>query len=63
MTLDDVILELYRLAETRTWDAERTDEALIAAIDGMEQVWMLRQADRKRNAKVNAIRKQPRIWS
>ena len=63
MTLDDVILELYRLAETRTWDAERTDEALIAAIDGMEQIWMLRQADRKRNAKVNAIRKQPRIWS
>ena len=63
MTLDDVILELYRLAETRTWDADRTDEALIAAIDGMEQVWMLRQADRKRNAKVNAIRKQPRIWS
>ena len=63
MTLDDVILELYRLAETRTWDAERTDEALIAAIDGMEQIWMLRQADRKRNAKVNAVRKQPRIWS
>ena len=45
MTLDDVILELYRLAETKEWDGKKSDEALTMAIEGMEQIWSLRQAD------------------
>ena len=63
MTLDDVILELYRLAETKEWDGERSDEALAMAIEGMEQIWSLRQADLRRNARVQVLKKQPRIWS
>jgi len=62
MTLDDVILELYRLAESRTWDGKVTDEALSAAIEGMEQIWELRQSDKRRTAIINANKKQPRIW-
>ncbi len=63
MTLDDVIMELYRLAETKKWDGGRSDEALTMAIEGMEQIWSLRQADLRRNARVQALKKQPRIWS
>jgi hypothetical protein len=63
MTLDEVILELYRLAESRTWDGKVTDEALMAAIEGMEQIWELRQSDKRRTAMINANKKQPRIWS
>jgi hypothetical protein len=63
MTLDEVILELYRLAETKKWDGTSSDEALAAAIEGMEQIWTLRQADLRRSAKVQALKKQPRIWS
>ena len=63
MTLDEFILELYRLAETREWDGKASDEALAAAIEGMEQIWTLRQADMRRNARVQALKKQPRIWS
>ena len=63
MTLDDVILELYRLAETKEWDSKRSDEALTMAIEGMEQIWSLRQADLRRTAKAQALKKQPRIWS
>jgi hypothetical protein len=63
MTLDEVILELYRLAETREWDGKASDEALAAAIEGMEQIWTLRQADMRRTARVQALKKQPRIWS
>jgi len=63
MTLDEVILELYRLAETKKWDGDSSDEALAAAIEGMEQIWTLRQADARRTAKVQALKKQPRIWS
>jgi len=63
MTLDDVILELYRLAETKEWDGERSDEALAMAIEGMEQIWSLRQADMRRNARAQVLKKQPRIWS
>src|SRR5512139_3109810 len=48
MTLDEVILELYRLAETKKWDGGSSDEALAAAIEGMEQIWTLRQADARR---------------
>jgi len=63
MTLDEVILELYRLAETKEWDGKVSDEALSAAIEGMEQIWTLRQADMRRTARVQALKKQPRIWS
>jgi hypothetical protein len=62
MDLDDVILELYRLAETKNWEGKATDEALSAAIEGMEQIWELRQADKRRVAMVNANKKQPRVW-
>ncbi len=62
MTIEDVIMELYRLAETKTWKGKATDEALSSAIEGMEQLWELRQADKRRVAMVNANKKQPRIW-
>jgi hypothetical protein len=62
MTLEDVIMELYRLAETKNWEGKVTDEALSSAIEGMEQIWELRQADKRRVAMVNANKKQPRIW-
>ena len=63
MKLDDVILELYRLAETREWDGAVTDEALASAIEGMEQIWEVHQADRVKSAMVMANKKQPRLWS
>jgi hypothetical protein len=63
MTLDEVILELYRLAETKEWGGKNTDAALAAAIEGMEQIWTLRQADRRRSTKNQSIRRQQRIWS
>jgi hypothetical protein len=63
MTLDEVILELYRLAETKEWDGKASGEALAAAIEGMEQIWTLRQADMRRTARVQGLKKQPRIWS
>lgn len=62
MTLDEVILELYRLAETKKWDKRATDEALAAAIEGMEHIWTLRQSDRRKNASGTGKRQQ-RIWS
>jgi hypothetical protein len=62
MDIEEVILELYRLAETRKLDGKRSDEALSAAIEGMEQIWELRQADKRRTAMVHANKKQPRIW-
>lgn len=62
MTLDEVILELYRLAESRNWDGKASDEALAAAIEGMEQIWQLKQADQRKIAMVNANKKQPRLW-
>lgn len=63
MTLDEVILELYRLAESKKWDGKSSDEALTAAIEGMEQIWTLRQAGIRRSAKDQALKKQPRVWS
>jgi hypothetical protein len=63
MTLDEVILELYRLAETKKWNSAASDEALAVAIEGMEQIWSLRLTDRKKGAKPNGARKQPRLWS
>jgi predicted house-cleaning noncanonical NTP pyrophosphatase (MazG superfamily) len=62
LDLDDVIFELYRLAETREWDGAKTEEALAVAIEGMEQIWELRQADKRKTAMVKANKKQPRIW-
>ena len=62
MDLDEVILELYRLAETRRWDGKVSDEALSSAIEGMEKIWELKQADKRKTAMVNANKKQPRIW-
>ena len=62
MTLHDAILELYRLAESRTWDENATDEALSAAIEGLEKIWELQQADKRRIAMVHASKKQPRTW-
>lgn len=63
MTLDEVILELYRLAETKKWDGKASNEALAAAIEGMEQIWTLRQADMRKTARSQGLKKQPRIWS
>jgi len=51
------------MAETKEWDGKASDEALAAAIEGMEQIWTLRQADMRRTARVQALKKQPRIWS
>ena len=63
MTLDEVILELYRLAETKEWGGQSTDAALASAIEGMEQIWTLRLADRRRSAKNQTPKRQQRIWS
>jgi hypothetical protein len=62
MSLDEVIMELYRLAESKKWDGKVTDEALSAAIEGMEQIWGLRQASERKKAMINANKKQPRVW-
>ena len=63
MTFDEVLDELYRLAETKQWDGKRTDEAIASAIEGMEKIWELQQADKRKSAMVKACRKQPRMWS
>ena len=63
MKLDDVIMELYRLSETREWDGAVSDEAISSAIEGMEQIWEVHQADRMKSAMVLANKKQPRLWS
>ncbi len=63
MNLDEVIMELYRLAETREWQGTKTEEALLVAIEGMEQIWSLRLADKRRSVKTNLSRKQTRVWS
>ena len=62
MTLEEVIMELYRLAETKEWEGKKTDEALSSALEGMEKIWELREADKRRTAMVNANKKQPRVW-
>jgi hypothetical protein len=62
MTIEDVILELYRLAESKNWDGKVTDDALSSAIEGMEKIWELQQSDKRRTAMVNANKKQPRLW-
>lgn len=63
MTLDDVILELYRLAETKEWDGNRTDEAVFVAIEGLEHIWALRQAESRGRAKAGVFRRLPRVFS
>ena len=62
MTIDEVILELYRLAESKEWDGKITDEALSNAIEGMEKIWELKQAEKRRAAMLKANEKQPRLW-
>jgi hypothetical protein len=62
MKLEEIILELYRIAETKKWDGKKTDEALAGAIEGMEKIWELKQADKRKKAMVKANKKQPRIW-
>ena len=62
MSLDDVILELYRLAESKEWREKETDTALLAAIEGMEHLWELKQAELRKQAMKNANKKQPRLW-
>lgn len=62
MKLEEVIFELYRIAETRKWDGTRSDEAIAAAIEGMEKIWEIKQADSRKRAMVKANKKQPRIW-
>ena len=59
MNINEVILELYRLAETRKWRNKATNEALSlsAAIEGMEHIWELRLANKRRNAIANANKK------
>ncbi len=63
MKLEEVIFELYRVAETKEWNGKKTDEALVAAIEGMEKIWALKQLDRRKSAMVKASKKQPRVWS
>ncbi len=62
MKLEEIIFELYRLAETKAWNGKRSDEALTSAIEGMEKIWELQQADKRKSAMVRANKKQPRIW-
>ncbi len=62
MKLEEVIFELYRIAETKKWEGKKTDEAIAAAIEGMEKIWELRQADKRKKAMVKANKKQPRLW-
>jgi hypothetical protein len=63
MNLAEVIMELYRLAETKQWEGKLTDEALSVAIEGMEKILELHQVKERRIAMVNANKKQPRLWS
>lgn len=63
MNLEEVILELYRLAETREWDGARSDEAVLVAIEGLEHIWGLKQEEAKSRARVMAVKKPPRVWS
>jgi len=63
MTLPEVIMELYRLAETKEWGGQKTEEALSLALEGMEHIWELTEADKRRAATINANKKQPRVWS
>ncbi len=62
MRLEEVIFELYRIAETRKWDGKKTDEAISSAIESMEKIWELQQADKRKSAMVKANKKQPRTW-
>jgi len=62
MNIDEVILELYRLAESGTWDGSVTDEALLAAIDGLEHIRELKQEDMRKSAMLQANKKLPRVW-
>ncbi|HUJ19019.1 MAG TPA: hypothetical protein VL197_13640 [Nitrospirota bacterium] len=62
MNLEEIIIELYRISETKKWEGQKSDEALAAAIEGMERIWETRQADLRKNAAARQNRKQPRNW-
>jgi len=62
MNFEQIIIELYRLAETKNWNGKATDEALSAAVEGMEYLWEQKQADKRRNVVSQAYKKPPRIW-
>lgn len=62
MNIDEAILELYRLAESGKRDGTVTDEALQAAIEGLEHIRELKWADMRKNAMLQANKKQPRVW-
>jgi hypothetical protein len=62
MTLEDVILELYRLAESKKWNGKISDESVTAAIEGLEKIWEMQLADRRRAAMAQGSKRQPRIW-
>jgi len=61
MNFDQVIIELYRLAETKNWNGKITDDALSAAVEGMELLWEQKRTEKKRSALIQA-RKITRIW-
>lgn len=63
MTLNEVIEELYRLAETREWDGRTSDEALLIAIEGLEYIWAVSQEEKRDKAKAGILRGVPRVWS
>jgi len=62
MTIEDVILELYRLSESKEWNGKTSDESVAAAIEGLEKIWEMQMADRRRAAMARGSKKQPRIW-
>lgn len=62
MTLEDVIIELYRLAESKEWNGTMSDESVAAAIEGLEKIWEMQLADRRRAAMAQGNKRQPRIW-
>jgi hypothetical protein len=62
MTLEEVIMELYRLAETKEWEGKKTDEALFSALEGMERIWELTKAGKRKTAMINANKNQSRSW-
>ncbi len=62
MTLEEVIMELYRLVETKEWEGKKTDEALLSALEGMEKIWELTKAGKRKTAMINANKKQSRVW-
>lgn len=62
MDIDEVVVELYRLAESGKGNNTITDEALLAAIEGLEDLQELKRTETRKLAMINANKKQPRVW-